>query len=118
MARPSRWPIVLVLAALAAGCKAHMLETHGDRVQLLRTGQEKPGRGGALRYLVTGPGSFKKARRADAERQMKKFCAPAAYTITAEGPRSKFGASMPIGRKASFEVGEYWYVAFECAPSS
>ncbi len=33
-------------------------------------------------------------------------------------PRSKFGASMPIGGKVSVEFDEYWYVAFECAPSA
>lgn len=106
--------LLLSLAVLAAGCKAHMMETRGDSIQLLRLGQEKPGRGGVIRYLVTGPAAFQRARRADAESQMKRFCA-GAYTVTAEGPRSKFGAAMPIGSKASFEVDEYRYVAFDCA---
>lgn len=103
-----------LLAVLVAGCKAHMMETRGDTIQLLKLGSEKPGRGGVIRYLVTGPAVFQKARRADAEDQMRKFCS-GAYAITAEGPRSKFGASMPIGDKASFEVDEYRYVAFDCA---
>ena len=110
----------LLLAALAAfvsGCAAHMMETHGDKVQLFKSGQEKPGRGGVIRYLTTGPAAFQKARRADAEKQMRAFC-PGGYTITAEGPRSKFGASMPVGGKVSFEVDEYRYVAFECASAA
>lgn len=90
-----------------------MLETRGDKVQLFKTGREKPGRGGVLRYLRTGPGAFQRARRADAESQMRNFCS-GSYTITAEGPRSKFGASMPVGDKVSFEVDEYQYVAFDC----
>lgn len=94
-----------------------MMETRGDTVRLLETGREKPGRGGVIRYLVTGPGAFQRARRSDAEKQMRKFCS-GAYSIAAEGPRSKFGAAMPIGGKVSFETGEYWYVAFECAPPS
>lgn len=104
----------LLLAVLGAGCKAHMMETHGDKIQLLKTGQEKSGRGGVLRYLKNGPAAFKSARRSDAESQMKKFCS-GAYTITAEGPRSKVGASMPIGGKVSIEFDEYQYVAFQCA---
>jgi len=106
--------LLFLAAALASGCVAHMMETHGDKVQLFKTGLEKPGRGGVLRYLNTGLESFRKARRADAEKQMRGFCS-GDYTVTAEGPRSKFGAAMPIGNKASFEVDEYRYVAFECA---
>ncbi|MCR4294247.1 MAG: hypothetical protein NUW21_01835 [Elusimicrobia bacterium] len=109
--------VLLLIAAFCSGCKAHMMETRGDKIQLLKTGSEKPGRGGVIRYLVTGPASFKKARSADAAKQMKKFCS-GDYTVTAEGPRSKFGAAMPIGGKASFEVDEYWYVAFDCASNS
>ena len=94
-----------------------MMETHGDKIQLFKTGLEKPGHGGVIRYLVTGPGSFQRARRADAENQMKRFCS-GDYVISAEGPRSKFGSSMPIGDKVSFEVDQYWYVAFECASAA
>jgi hypothetical protein len=104
----------LLVAVLLAGCQAHMMETHGDKPQLFKSGQEKPGRGGVIQYLANGPGAFKRARRADAEKQMQDFCA-GAYTIAAEGPRSKFGAAMPIGRKVSFEMDQNWYVAFECA---
>lgn len=106
--------MLLFLAGAASGCVAHMVETHGDKIQLFKTGQEKPGRGGVIRYLSNGPAAFGKARRADAEKQMRNFCS-GDYTITAEGPRSKFGASMPIGNKATFELDEYRYVAFECA---
>lgn len=109
--------LLLFLAAFGSGCVAHMLETHGDKVQLFKTGQEKPGRGGVIQYMSNGLGAMKRARRADAEKQMQKFCS-GAYTITAEGPRSKFGATMPIGNKVSVEVDQYWYVAFECAPAS
>lgn len=107
--------VLALLAAFTAGCKAHMMETRGDKIQLLKTGAEKPGRGGVIRYLVTGPAAFKKARSADADAQMRKFCS-GGYAVSAEGPRSKFGAAMPIGPKVSFETGEYWYVAFDCAP--
>ncbi len=109
--------VLLFIAALCSGCKAHMMETRGDKIQLLKTGGEKPGRGGVIRYLVTGPAAFKKARSSDADQQMRRFCS-GDYAVSAEGPRSKFGAAMPIGAKASFEVGEYWYVAFDCAPPS
>lgn len=108
-------PLLLIAAALlAAGCRAHMLETYGDSVQLIKTGREKPGRGGTIRWLANGPSAFKKARRADAEKQMGRFCS-GPYSITAEGPRSKFGAAMPIGNKVSVELDEYWYAAFVCA---
>lgn len=90
-----------------------MLETHGDGIQLLRTGQEKPGRGGALRYLKNGPAAFQRARRADAEKQMRAFCS-GTYTITAEGPRSKLGSAAPTLGKVSLEMDEYQYVLFEC----
>lgn len=105
---------LVLFAAVLAGCKAHMMETHGDKLQLLKTGQEKPGRGGVLRYLRNGPKAWSGARRADAERQMRAFCS-GGYAITAEGPRSKFGAAMPTTGKVSFEMDEYQYVAFECA---
>lgn len=108
----SMGPALLVAAALSAGCAAHMMETHGDKIQLLSFGQEKPGRGGVIRYLRNGPSAFSKARRADAERQMEKFCG-GAYSISEEGPRSKFGARMPIGG-GGLEMDEYQYVAFEC----
>jgi hypothetical protein len=107
---------LLVGAGLSSGCMAHMMETHGDKIQLIKTGQEKTGRGGVIRYLNTGLGSLKRARRADADKQMLAFCS-GNYTITAEGPRSKFGAAMPIGDKVSFEVDQYTHVAFECASS-
>jgi len=90
-----------------------MMETHGDTIQLFKTGQEKPGHGGVIRYLNTGLSSWKQARRADAEKQMQRFCG-GTYKITDEGPRSKFGASMPIGNSVSLEVDQYTYVAFEC----
>lgn len=102
---------LLLLAALGSGCAAHMLETHGDAVQLFG---EKPRRGGTIRYLSNGPAAFKRARRADAEKQMRKFCS-GGYTVTAEGPRSKFGAAMPVASKVSFEMDEYWYASFDCA---
>lgn len=105
--------LLLLTASVMSGCVAHMLETHGDKVQLLSLGQQKPGRGGVLRYLSNGLGAMKRARRADAEKQMRKFCS-GDYTITAEGPRSKFGAAMPLGNKVTVEMDEYWYVAFEC----
>jgi hypothetical protein len=105
---------LLLLAALACGCAAKMLETHGDRVQLLKTGQEKPGRGGVISYGSYGPASIKKARRANAEKQMRAFCS-GDYAVTAEGPRSKLGASVPTPAKAGVEFDEVWYVVFECA---
>lgn len=108
--------MILAAAVLSSGCVAHMMETHGDKVQLFTSGQEKSGRGGVIRYLVTGPGAFQRARRADAEKQMRGFCA-GDFSVTAEGPRSKFGASMPIGG-GGLEVDQYRYVAFECAPSA
>lgn len=89
-----------------------MLETRGDALQLFKTGREKPGRGGVIRYLVTGLPSFKKAREADAAKQMTKFCG-GPYAVSAQGPRSKLGASVPIP-KGSLEFDEYWYVAFDC----
>ena len=66
-----------------------------------------------IRYLNRGLALAKKARRADAERQMKEFC-KGPYTISAEGPRSAFGADMPIGSRVSLEVDEYTYIRFEC----
>lgn len=109
--RMKRAALLLLLVSLSA-CKAHMLETRGDKLQLFKARNEKPGKGGVIRYLVTGPASFKKARKADAEKQMKGFCG-GEYAVSAEGPRSKLGASVPIP-KASFELDEYWYVVFDC----
>jgi hypothetical protein len=106
---------LLLVAAFASGCVAHMMETHGDKIQLFKSGQEKPGRGGVIRYLSNGLPAMKRARRANAEKQMRAFCS-GNYSVTEEGPRSKFGAAMPIGGKASLEVDQYWYVAFECPP--
>jgi hypothetical protein len=103
----------LLLAVLCLGCTAHMMETHGDKIQLFATGQEKPGRGGVIRYLNTGLPSWRQSRRADAEKQMQHFCS-GSYRITAEGPRSKFGSAMPIGSSASLEVDQYTYITFEC----
>jgi hypothetical protein len=105
---------LIILAVFCTGCAAEMMEKHGDTITIFKTGHEKPGRGGVVRYLNTGFDSWKRARRGNAEKQMQQFCA-GAYAITAEGPRSKFGASMPIGNSVSFEVDQYWYVAFECA---
>ena len=104
---------LIVLAALCAGCQAHMMETRGDTITLIKAPNTKPGKGGVIRYLNTGFQSWRKARREDALKQMDKFCR-GAYTITAEGPRSKFGADMPIGKSVSLEVDEYWYMAFDC----
>lgn len=109
-----RKTLLLAAVALASGCTAHMLETHGDKIQLFHAGQEKPGHGGVIRYLRNGLDVMKKARRADAEKQMRRFCS-GDYKITDEGPRSKFGSKMPIGSKVSVELDEYQYVAFECA---
>lgn len=104
----------VILGCFLTGCTAHMMETHGDTIQLFKTGQEKPGKGGVIRYLNTGMDAWKKARRADAEKQMQHFCG-GPYQISAEGPRSKFGAAMPIGPHSSLEVDQYTYVAFECS---
>jgi hypothetical protein len=113
--RMKKLTALLFFAVLCTGCRANMMETHGDTIQLFKTGQEKPGRGGVVRYLNTGMDSWRKARRTDAEKQMQQFC-KGPYTITAEGPRSKFGAAMPIGNHSSLEVDQYTYVAFECHP--
>ena len=98
---------------LLVGCQAHMMETYGDKIQLLHAPNEKPGKGGVIRYLNTGLPSWRTARRHDAMMQMQQFCG-GRYTITDEGPRSKFGSSMPIGDKVSVEVDQYWYIAFTC----
>ncbi len=90
-----------------------MMETHGDTLQIFKTGQEKPGKGGVIRYLNTGKKSWANARRKDADKQMQKFCG-GTYRIVEEGPRSKFGADMPIGKSVSMEVDEYTYVRFVC----
>ncbi len=103
----------LVLGLLLSGCSAQMMETRGGHVSLFKAPGEKPGKGGVVRYLNTGMDSWKKARRSNAEKQMQQFCG-GPYNITAEGPRSKFGASMPIGKSASLEVDQYTYVAFDC----
>jgi hypothetical protein len=105
--------VVLLFSIFCTGCVAHMMETHGDSIQLFKVPGQKQGRGGVIRYLNTGLDSFKRARRADAEKQMNRFCS-GSYRIIEEGPRSKFGASMPIGKSVSFEVDEYTYVSFEC----
>ncbi|UPT74814.1 MAG: hypothetical protein M0D55_03595 [Elusimicrobiota bacterium] len=102
----------LAAAALLAGCRAHMLETHGDAVKLFDIGQPKAEKGGFIRYLSTGPKSFRTARRADAEKQMRRFCG-GEFAVLEEGPRSKFGARAPIPA-AALEMDEYWYVAFGC----
>ena len=107
-------PLLLSCFVLSS-CAAHMLETHGDKIQLFKTGQEKPGKGGSIRWLANGPKFLKEGRRRNAEKQMRDFCG-GDYAITAEGPRSKFGSAMPIpGGKATIELDEYWYAAFECA---
>jgi hypothetical protein len=90
-----------------------MLETRGDAVKLFDIGQPKPEKGGFIRWLANGPKSFRTARRADAEKQMRKFCG-GDFTVLEEGPRSKFGSRAPVGSKATFEMDEYWYVAFGC----
>ncbi len=110
---PSVVATLLLAAALSAGCAAHMMETHGDKVSLFSLGQERPGRGGVIRYLRNGPAVMSNARRADAEKQMTKFCG-GGYSVIEEGPRSKFGASMPIGG-GGLELDQYQYVRFECA---
>ena len=107
----------VLLAVLCTGCVAHMMETHGDKISLFASAKDKQGKGGVIRYLNTGLASWRQARREDALKQMQKFCA-GPYTITAEGPRSKFGASMPIGSSVSFEVDQYTYLAFECTKPS
>jgi len=106
-----------LFAVLCTGCAAHMMETHGDTIQLLHAPGEKPGKGGVVRYLNTGMESWKQARRKDAEKQMQSFC-KGPYAITAEGPRSQFGAAMPIGNSVSFEVDQYTYLSFECVKQS
>jgi hypothetical protein len=108
---PMRRTLPLLLLALA-GCKAHMMETRGDKIQLFGA-PEKPGKGGVIRYLANGPAAFRNGRKADAEKQMRRFCS-GAYTVTAEGPRSKFGSKMPTTAKVTLELDEWWYVAFDC----
>jgi hypothetical protein len=108
--------VLALSAAFLSGCASETMETHGDTIQLFHTGLEKPGRGGVVRYLSNGPALFKRLRRADAVKKMKAFC-PSGYVITAEGPRSKFGAAMPIGPKVSVELDQYWYIAFQCSGS-
>lgn len=103
----------MAFAAALSACKAHMIETHGDSKQLFKTGLEKQGKGGVVRYLGNGLPAMKKARRADAEKQMSRFCGEPGYKIAEEGPRSKFGSRMPIP-KGGLEMDEYQYVAFEC----
>lgn len=104
---------LLIGAAALSGCRAELMETRGDKLQLFKTGQEKPGKGGVVRYLSNGLPMAKRLRRQDAEKQMRSVCG-GDYVIADEGPRSKFGASMPIG-KGGLEVDQYWYVAFDCA---
>ena len=107
---------LIILALVLGGCQAHMMETHGDKIVLFSPQGRQPGRGGVVRYLNTGFHSWRNARRNDALKQMSGFCR-GAYDVTAEGPRSKFGADMPIGDKVSFEADEYWYMRFECRQS-
>ena len=109
-----RFAMSIALAVLCSGCAAHMMETHGDKIELFRLGQPQK-RGGVVRYGNNGFASWKTARRADAERQMREFC-KGPYAITAEGPRSKFGADMPIGPHSSLEIDQFTYVRFECTP--
>lgn len=90
-----------------------MVETHGDTIHLFKSPSDKPGHGGVVRYLNRGLESWKRARRTNAEKQMRAYCG-GPYRITAEGPRSKFGADMPIGKSVSLEVDQYTYLAFEC----
>jgi hypothetical protein len=104
----------MLLSLAFVGCTAHMMEMHGDKITIFKVGDYKPGHGGVIRYLNTGMTSWKEARRRDAEKQMKEFC-KGPYTITAEGPRSKFGAKMPLESHATLEMDEYTYVAFECS---
>lgn len=109
----TRAATLLIIAAFGAGCKAHMIETHGENLQLSRAGLQRPDKGGALKYLVTGPKSFREARRADAQKTMRRYCG-GEYKIKAEGPRSQVGTAVPIGDKSSLDVGQFWYVAFDC----
>ena len=102
--------IVILGSLLLLGCAADMMETRGDTVKLFG---QKETRGGVIRYLNTGMDSWRKRRRANAEGQMKQYC-KGPYRIVAEGPRSKFGADMPIGKSVSFEVDQYWYISFDC----
>lgn len=103
-----------VLSAFVAGCKAHMIETHGANLQLARRGLVQPPKGGAIKYLVTGSESMKKARKADAEKQMRSYCG-GDYTVSAEGSRKEVGNAVPVGDKSSLDVGQFHYIAFECA---
>ena len=101
---------VFVFTVLCTGCKAHMVETQGEHIQLLG---KRPDKGGVIRYLNTGMESWKQARRADAEKQMGAFCG-GPYKITDEGPRSQFGSEMPIGKTVTLEVDQYTYLRFKC----
>ncbi len=102
-----------LFAVLCLGCRAHMMETQGDTVTLSSLRGKPQDKGGVIRYLNGGMASWRDARRKNAEKQMTQFCA-GPWKIIAEGPRSKFGADMPIGKSASFEVDQYTYVKFEC----
>ena len=102
----------VLVGILTTGCVAQMVETKGQDIQLFKP-KDQQTRGGVVRYLNTGLTTWKKMRRSDAEKQMQKFC-EGAYRIVEEGPRSKFGASMPIGKGVTFETDEYTYVRFEC----
>ena len=102
-----------LLAVLLSGCAAEMMETHGDKIYLLKPANLPPGKGGVVRYLNGGMSSWRDRRRANAEKQMQAFC-KGPYKIVAEGPRSKFGADMPIGNNVSLEVDQYTYIRFEC----
>ena len=78
-----------VLAVFCTGCTAHMMETHGDTIQLFKTGQEKPGHGGVIRYLNTGLESLGKTRDVLTPRSK--------WSTSVVGPTK----SRPKGREAS-----------------
>jgi hypothetical protein len=109
----NRFQGLLILTVVLNGCAAEMMETHGDKVTLLKVGDYKSGKGGVVRYLNTGLTSWKNARRSDAEKQMERFC-KGPYKIVEEGPRSKFGSSMPTESHATLEVDQYTYIRYEC----
>lgn len=106
-------PALLLCAVLLAGCKAHMIELRGESPRLTSDGFRRDPKGGVIRWLANGPQAFRKARRADAEAQMRGYCG-GDYAITAEGPRSKLGATVAIP-SAGVEFDQWWYAAFDCA---
>src|SRR6266566_391570 len=66
--------VFCLAAVLCAGCRAHMMETHGDTVSLFSPQKDKQGRGGVIRYLNTGFDAWRRSRRQDADSQMQHFC--------------------------------------------